>query len=509
MATADSELGGNYQDFLNAPYDQQRHLLLNQSGDELMQQGFNQALSVFRQAARIVPAYQDFLQKHRIDPEKIVTPADFAAIPPITKKNYLREYPLHDLCWNGKLDGMNVVSVSSGSTGKPFLWPRNQWQEKEVDFWYSLALQDQFQVPEQRSLLLICFAIGMYIAGPFTFASCLRYGQRGHPLTLACPGNNPDATLKIIRELWDEYDQIIIGGYPPLVKDIVDMGVQDGIDWSKKSVKLFFGGEGYSEHWRDYVHSQLGHPRRTGATVNMYGTADSAILGIETPSSIVLRSLSESTEARLQFFEDERLPSVLSYHPLLKYFEADSEQNLFFTAGGGVPLVRYEIGDQGGLISYERLRHLVQDTSGRSLEDHLADEGFSHLDLKLPLVYLFGRKDFTVQLYGANVYPENIKEALEDPALEKLVTGKFIMTIEHLKNMTPFLQIRVQCQEGATRNTALRSTLAAKITRTLRQRNSEYEVIYNTIHEGAIPHIILDAYHHPDYTLNIKHRWVR
>jgi hypothetical protein len=36
-------------------------------------------------------------------------------------------------------------------------------------------------------------------------------------------------------------------------------------------------------------------------------------------------------------------------------------------------------------------------------------------------VYLFGRADFTVSYFGANVYPENISVGLEQPDIRNLV----------------------------------------------------------------------------------------
>lgn len=498
-----------YEHFLTLPYAEQRAFLLSKSSEELDHESFQKALHTFKQASERIPAYKDFLAKHKVDPEKIHSEADFASLPTVNKHNYLLQYPLHELCWDGNLDGSHVISVSSGSTGRPFMWPRDLTQEREVDFWYSLTYEDIFQVPEKRTLVLICFALGMYIAGPFTFASSLRYAETGKPMSVVCPSNNLEATIRILQELSPEYDQIVIGGYPPLVKDIIDLGKAEGFDWKKKTTRLFFGGESYSEQWRDYVHKQISAPQRTGYSVNMYGTADAAILGIETPTTVILRSLAESTETRLAFFEDERLPSVVTYNPLFKYFEVGEERSLIFTDSTGLPLIRYEIGDQGGLISYPHLRHLIEDTSGRNLESHLEEEHFSHLNLPLPALYLFGRKNFTVQLYGANVYPENIKEALEDPALNKEITGKFIVTVEHKEDMTPYLQLRIQAREGSNRSAELRDTIAERVTNTLRRRNSEYEVIYNTIREGAVPSVILDAFHNPDYVVGIKHRWVR
>ena len=57
-------------------------------------------LKLFHEAARRVPAYKDFLKKNKVNPAKIKTFKDFQFVPPISKKNYLRQYPLEKLVWD-------------------------------------------------------------------------------------------------------------------------------------------------------------------------------------------------------------------------------------------------------------------------------------------------------------------------------------------------------------------------------------------------------------------------
>jgi len=40
---------------------------------------------------------------------------------------------------------------------------------------------------------------------------------------------------------------------------------------------------------------------------------------------------------------------------------------------------------------------------------------------------LFGRADFTVSYFGANIYPENISVALEQTPISTWVSGKFVL----------------------------------------------------------------------------------
>jgi len=498
-----------YTDFLSWSSEKQTSELREKPAAFWQEMGQIKALQVFHAAAERVPAYKKFLHEHGIDHHSIKTLEDFKTVPVINKKNYLKKYPLHELCWDGDLTRMNVVSVSSGSTGQPFFWPRDINQEHEVDHYYDLCLRSIFEADHKHSLVVIAFAIGMYVAGPFTFASALRLAQKGNPISIVTPGNDIATVLRIVENLGGEFEQIIIGGYPPLVKDIVEEGVRQGIDWKAKNTRLFFGGEGFSEKWRDHVHGVLQSNAELTTSINMYGTADAALVGIETPTSIAYRRIAASSPGFLQaHFQSERLPSMVSYNPLFKFFEVIEEEKLIFTTSSGVPLIRYEIGDVGGLVSYDEL-HRHTEAIDTPLNKKLSEGKSTHLDWNLPVVYLFGRHDFTVHLYGANVYPENIKEALEDSKLASQVTGKFIITTEHREDMSPYLFIRVQLAPGVEQSADLRDQVQHTITEYLKKKNSEYLVIYNTIFEKAIPEIQLDLHGNEDYAIRIKHRWVK
>ncbi len=497
-----------YHKFLSWDVEKQNRELTHRSPKFWEKIGEEKALEVFHAAAKRVPAYKKFLESHGVNPRNIKTLEDFKQVPPVDKKNYIKAYPLHELCWDGDMTRMNVISVSSGSTGQPFFWPRDIWQEMEVDHFYELTIKNIFHVNERHSLVIIAFAIGMYIAGPFTFASLLRQAQKGYPLSVATPSNDIEAVLRVVKNLGPEFDQIIIGGYPPLVKDIIDRGKESGIAWGDHNTKLFFGGEGFTEKWRDYLHERVGAKCDLNTTINMYGTADAALLGIETPLSIAFRRLTASSKkSRKEAYNNERLPSVLSYNPLLKYFEALDDGSLLFTSSSGIPLIRYRIGDVGGVISYDGIGKFIKDKE-KKIEELLKNgkEALSHW--KLPIVYLFGRDDFTVQLYGANVYPENIKEALEDQRIANIVSGKFILATKYRSNMAPYLDLCIELSSGVKPDTSIAALVKQVVVDVLRSRNSEYEVIYNTIKKKAEPKISLELYGSKRFKINIKHRWV-
>jgi phenylacetate-CoA ligase len=74
-------------------------------------------LELFRRVAGSVPAYRDFLREHGVVPAGVGTLGDFGRLPLMTKENYHTRYPLAQRCREGRLEGCDVIAVSSGSTG--------------------------------------------------------------------------------------------------------------------------------------------------------------------------------------------------------------------------------------------------------------------------------------------------------------------------------------------------------------------------------------------------------
>lgn len=79
-------------------------------------------LALFRAMAETVPAYQDFLREQGVDPGAVRT---LGQIPLMTKQNYHLRYGLERRCPGGSLRGADMVAVSSGSSGRPTVWPRS------------------------------------------------------------------------------------------------------------------------------------------------------------------------------------------------------------------------------------------------------------------------------------------------------------------------------------------------------------------------------------------------
>ena len=470
------------------------------------------ALALFHEVARSVPAYGHFLAEQGIDAARIRSPEDFQALPLVTKQNYLTRHPLARLCRGGKLESCDFVAVSSGSTGKPTFWPRFLADELPIAARFEQVFHDSFQADVRRTLAVVCFALGTWVGGMFT-ANCCRYlAAKGYPITVVTPGGNRDEIWRILRELAPQFEQTVLLGYPPFLKDVVDGGIAQGIDWRPLRVKLVLAGEVFSEEWRSLVGERLGSTDVCYDSASLYGTADAGVLGNETPLSITIRRfLGANPDAARQLFGESRLPTLVQYDPFVRYFEAlpDAEgrgHTLLFTGDNGVPLVRYHIADNGGLVPYEAMLHLLADWKF----DPLAALG-GHAwrgARRLPFAFVFGRANFTVSYFGANIYPENISVGLEQPPVSEWVTGKFVLQAKEGFAGAPHLAIAVELAPGTTGDAAKQAAIEAAILTHLLRLNSEFANY--TPPEYRRPRVTLHAAGDPDwFPPGVKHRYTR
>jgi phenylacetate-CoA ligase len=450
---------------------------------------------------RDVPAYREFLAEQRFDPASVTTYEDFVRLPLLTKRNYIHAYPLPARCRGGTIRGCEMIAVSSGSTGKPLAWPRSIEDELEVTTRFEQVFAYSFGADRLATLVVICFAMGSWVGGMYT-AQCCRYlAQKGYPITLVTPGNNPAEILRVIGELAQHFDQVVLAGYPPFLKEVVDRGLAQNLDWKRYEVKLILAGEVFSEEWRSLVCERIGASDPGFATASLYGTADAGVLANETPLSISIRRFfSKHPEAARAVFGESRLPTLVQYDPCSRYFET-FQNTLVVSADGGVPLVRYHIADKGGIFGYDELLQRLKDLGADPLSE-LNEHGVT----PLPFAYLFGRADFTVSYFGANVYPENISVGLEQPDIRDWVSGKFVLHVVENAQRDKELHVIVETSPGLEPSSNLAELIGASIRSHLLRLNSEFANYVPGAHQA--PQITLKPSGDPDYfPVGVKHRY--
>jgi phenylacetate-CoA ligase len=464
-------------------------------------------LAFFRATVRDVPAYRAFLRERGIDADEIRTPDDLAALPPLTKENYVQAHPLANRCRGGDLtSSCDMIAVSSGSTGEPTVWPRFLTDELSVAFRFEQVFLEAFDADRRRTLAVVCFPLGTWVGGMFTASCCRHLAVKGYPVTVVTPGNNQAEILRSVRSLAPMFEQTVLLGYPPFLKDVVDAGAADGMRWREHGVKLVLAGEVFSEEWRSLMMDRAGMSRPLHDTASLYGTADAGVLGNETPVSVCIRRfLSERPDAARSLFGEARLPTLVQYDPFERYFE-EREGMLLFSGENGVPLVRYQIDDAGGVVPYAtmmaRLRDLGFDAEGEARR--LGERG----SRPLPFAFVFGRSHFAVSYYGANVFPETVRIALEQPGTRDRVTGKFVLEVREDAARDRQLAVAVELAAGVEPGQELADELAGEIVKVLGRLNSEFASYVPP--DRQRPSVTLWPMGHPEYfPAGVKHRYSR
>jgi phenylacetate-CoA ligase len=478
-----------------------RHLEAHAAIDPLQQ-----AMELFRRAAARVPAYRSHLREAGIAPEEVRTLRDFEQLPLVDKESYLRRHPLPDLCWDGSLAACDTIAVSSGSTGVPFYFPRGARHELAVAWRFEQVFRDAFEAHRRRTLALVCFPLGTWVGGMFTAACCRSLATKGYPLLVVTPGNQTPEILRAVAELGPLYEQVVLLGYPPFLKDVIDSGRAQGLAWDRFGVRLVMAGEVVSEAWREIVAERTGTGDLLRGSAGLYGTADAGVLGNETPLSVAIRRFAaERDPVAVSLFGERRLPTLVQYDPVSRYFEQVGGRLVFTGEGGGIPLVRYAIGDTGGVIHYEQMLERLSVWG----YDPRAEVARSGAPVRaLPFVYVFGRSHHAVSYYGANVFVEMVRLGLERTEVRAHVSGKFVMEVVEDTQGDKALAVDVELARGVEPG----SVDAALVARALREEIARvsFEFVAYVPTERQTPRVRAWPHAHPDhFPAGVKHRYVR
>lgn len=465
------------------------------------------ALALFESVVSAVPAYRAFLAEHGVDPAAVRTGAGFRKLPILTKGNYIQRYPLAQLCRGGELANCDMIAVSSGSTGEPTFWPRSVSDEFIVAARFEQVFHDSFAADRRTTLAVVCFALGTWVGGMYTASCCRHLAAKGYPITVITPGSNVEEILRVLVALGPQFEQVVLLGYPPFLKGVIDTGRARGVPWADYHLKLVLAGEVFSEEWRTLVGGWTGSDEPCFDSASLYGTADAGVLANETPLSICIRRYlaGHPTTAR-ELFGQSRLPTLAQYDPRTRLFEVQ-DGTVLFTGDGGIPLVRYHIADTGGLTSFEEMLGLLADRGFDPLAELAGDHPAGRIR-ELPFVYVFGRSQFVVSYFGANIYPENVTVGLEQPGIAAWVTGKFVMESTEDADRDRYLAIAVELAPGVTGTAEIAQRVAQSITYQLRRLNSEFA--HYIPPDRQLPLVSLRPAGDPEYfPPGVKHRYSR
>jgi phenylacetate-CoA ligase len=484
-------------DFISLEKGAAERIIVGTTSDQWETMGAQNALNVFNDSVEQVPAYGKFVESNNILPASISSIRQFEKIPYTDKKNYIDQFPLEELVWAGDLSKSYVINSSSGTTGMPYYWPGSNYQVIQGSLIKEYIYRNSFELHKNKTLLIICFGMGTWIAGSFTFLTSHLIAKKGYPLTIITPGFNKEETLRILKLVSPKYDQTVIAGIPTFVKDLLEdwRRLEDG----KKTIKIkfLFAAEGFSETWRDYVLDMVGSTSVLTDAVSILGSADAALMAFETPFSILIRKLASVNKALCKaLFNNERVPSIQNYLPTHRFFES-SNGELLITSRSSLPLIRYNIHDEGGILKADYVKHTLLEF-GYDIKKEFSTFGLEYELSNLPFVYIFGRGKFVATIYAANIYPENIREVLVHEHLREHITGQFTIETKFDDNQDHFLHLNIELAENVVPNEELEGKIVEIFVQTVKELNSEYNRVCQEYGIKAKPKVNLHNYGHSE-----------
>jgi phenylacetate-CoA ligase len=424
-------------------------------------------------AAKRVPAYRDFLEQAAVDPDDLFPFGILGRLPETDKRNYIDRYGLMERCVGGGVPYPGTtIDESSGSTGTPYNWIRGR-REREVAH-RNISFFARYAFGEGPLVTLNAFSMGAWAAGMNMSLGMTRHG------IVKSIGPDIDKLLSTLTYLGPSY-RFLISGYPPFLKHLLDEGARRGFPWDRYEVHGLVGGEGMTEELRDVL------LERFRSVYSGYGATDIEIgMAAESPVSVALRRLARRRpDVREALFgDDPRLPMVFQYNPLIHFLEVNELGEIICTVSRLdllSPRIRYNVHDEGGLLGFatarERLAAFGFDIERLGERDETAGPRGPlpwSRPIPLPFLWVNGRRDATISVMGANIYPEDIETVVyRDPTLVPRLHSFLLSTVDDERGV-PRPMVALELADLAGVDDRWRATMADQLRDGLTGLNIDY-----------------------------------
>ena len=476
--------------------------------------GEQMMVRLFQYASATVPAYKMYLKQHKIKPKTIQTIGDYKTVPKMDKNQYAKAFDYQDLFPYTKMTGVEVFSATSGSTGIPFYFPRGKAQEDQNGYIAETFFKNQFDIADKSTFVVIGFGYGIWIGGLILHRCVQIMANKGYSLSILPVGTNKELFITSVKRFAHLYDQLLLIGYPPFLKDIIDEGIDEGIHWKKYHIKMVTAAEAYNEDFRDYIIERTGIQSPLTDMVNIYGSVELGIMAHETALTNLIRRIACKNSKVFEriFPGSSRLPTLAQYYPHITNFEEQDGELLATGHNSSIPLLRYHFPDKGLVIGFEEMVATLK-TAGVDIWEEAKKQGISQLIMTLPFVAVYERTDLAASLVGFLVYPEYIKSALQKQDVATSITGKFTMITKTDDQQNQYLEINVEMKKGKNVSEELSGRIQASVIESMLQKSLEYHHLFSSgsakYKKQLTPHIRLWDYEYPEFfKVGIKQKWV-
>lgn len=455
-----------------------------------------------------VKAYREILIENNLRIDSCLKQMNFDSLPVLSKNNYITRHELPELMHPNALYDQITYTSTSGTTGLSSYFVRNSMTEQNCSVYMEWFLR-QSGYRSRPTLVIVCFGMGIWIGGSITYRAFEHVASRNEwPISIITPGVNKKEIISSLKKLVPYYDAIVFAGYPPFIKDVIDEALEVGINFSGKEMRVKLAAESFSEEFRDYITKAVGVFSPVSDIVNVYGSAELGAMGMEATTGVLIKKLIKSNpKVRESLFgRSDILPTLAQYIPLYTNFDSHDGE-LYVSGDGPLPLLKYTLGDQGGVYDYDDLNGRLLDFN-IDIKKEAEFMGISDKLSELPFVYVFDRMGSTVSFYGLRIYPEWIKYGLLNKEAKRYFTGKFAMSIGYDQSLNQQIHIAVELRKDLLSNKDLASFCERSITEGLCHSSSEFITIFTELKNRAKPRITLHSYEDPAYfNVGSKQKW--
>lgn len=405
------------------------------------------AIEIYNETVKRVPAYRKFLEEQTGTIPEVHSMDDFNRLPLMDKGSYILKHPVEDLCVDGDPNCAHLWLRSSGTSRKPFFWPRRY--EDEKNFPKAMAeLFHQYVDPEhQPTLIVVGLALGPWGTGMQTSFAFRTLAQESPGLAVCSPGLNNDNIIEVLDRISPRYKQTLLLSYPPFAKNVLEEAANRGMDLPSRNIHCMVGGEGITERYRERMWNLLGHTEKDLHSVwSLYGSTDFANVGFENPLTIAVRRILIENDLCQEILGEPAIPMLFQRTPAPTHFE-EVDGELVVSRFQGIPLIRYRSGDHIRFIERAKLLADLRD-AGHDAEQMVRDAGLSVPDWPMPFAALYGRIDQTLFFYGANMTLDQIKAALESAPMAPYFCGRYLVQMAEDDKGNPQIEISLPHSEA-------------------------------------------------------------
>jgi phenylacetate-CoA ligase len=175
---------------------------------------------------------------------------------------------------------------------------------------------------------------------------------------------------------------------------------------------------------------------------------------------------------------------VFQYNPIIHFLQENADRELVCTVSRLdllAPRIRYNVHDEGGLVDFATARRTLAAHGFDIARLGAHEEAFGpHGQLPwsepipLPFLFIHGRRDATVSVMGANIYPEDIEVLVyRDPDLVPRLHS-FLLSVVDDASGTPRPAIALELTDLAGIDDAWRETTADRLRDGLTALNIDY-----------------------------------